>query len=315
MRPYSSSSRSIMFIGSDKMDDLYESIIEGTKDTDDIFKKLDLIKGPTLCVGSGGSCVVASFMAHALARKKGIITLPIEPSSIKYLEDLYQSIVVCSYSGRNFGVRYALDNDKERYLYTSRKTSVNKETLIHYDLEDEKSFISLKSTIIPMAIILKYYLGDRFQEVIDDMFQRIDKNITLGDYQVFNIFASASEVSATTFLTSTFTEAGLGIPIVHLKYDYCHGRSTINKGKNQASILFSHGSDLDEVLKEILPLTMAEGIVISSPYSDDVCSDFYYTLMSFYLVYNMALKRHIDLKEIDYNRPIVKRLYHFEGRM
>ena len=82
------------------------------------IKKLNKIKGPTICVGSGGSNVVAAFASIILNTKNSCPTKVCEPRDVLYenLEN-YKNLFVCSYSGNNHGVNIlhlaVLRNDEE----------------------------------------------------------------------------------------------------------------------------------------------------------------------------------------------------------
>lgn len=297
------------------IENLYDNILIATVDTNEIENKFKTILGNTICVGSGGSKVVATFLASVLEKKNNGIFTCFEPSSLPKNLSNYENIVACSYSGSNYGVKYALSTKLKSYLFSKRKTKVDKETLIHYEMPDEESFISLGATIIPMAIILKYYLGDDFSYYIEDIFKRIDKQINFSISSFVNVFTSSASTSAMTFLESSLIESGLGVPIINYKYDYCHGRSTINKDHNNSAILFSNGTDLDRKLSEIMEMTMREILIVSSPYDDEIVSDFYFTIQSLYIIECLAKESGVDLKHINYDRIAVKGLYHFKGSM
>ena len=87
-----------------------------------------------------------------------------------------------------------------------------------------------------MSVILKYYLGNLFDEIIEDIFTLIDKSINYELGNITNIFTDYKTITTSVFLESTLAESGLSLPIVHSKYNYCHGRSTLNKDKDYDSI-------------------------------------------------------------------------------
>lgn len=319
MRPYTSYLLIIIVIGSGKMnniiDNLYDNILKSTRDISKIDSQFASIIGNTICIGSGGSKVVATYASKVLGKRNRGLCDVFDASCLTNSLNNYDNILVCSYSGSNYGVKHALSNDKKHYLFSGRKTKVSDETLIHYEMENEESFISLGATVIPMAIILKYYLQDKFDDILKDIFSKIDKSIFLEFSFPINIFTDSSSISALTFLESSLVESGISIPLIHYKYDYCHGRSTINKSHKNNAIIFNKGLDIDSKLIEVIKSTMNKYLIISSPYEDDIISDFYYTLQSLYLLCNVAKSKNIDLRNINYDRIAVKNLYHFKGSM
>lgn len=297
----------------DILNNLYRDIVRFIDENKDVQYHFENIKSNTLCIGSGGSKVVATFVARVLEKKNHIICKVGDATDAKLTN--MDSILVCSYSGSNYGVKYALDTNKDKYLLSSRKTRISKEELLHYDLEDEKSFISLRATVMPMALLLKYYLGSDFDKVLKEIFANIDYELCMDIDEVINIFTSSSSSTACAFLESSLMESGICIPLVHTKYDYCHGRSTINKSHENSAILFSESKEIDEVLESIMHETMKEYSVISSPFTDTIVMDFYNTIESLYLLYNIARKKNVDLRKIDYDRIAVGQLYYFKGSM
>lgn len=43
-------------------------------------------------------------------------------------------------------------------------------------------------------------------------------------------------------------ESGIGLPIIHDKYSYCHGRSTLATTNNNIAIYFNLNTELDKLL-------------------------------------------------------------------
>ncbi len=84
-----------------------------------------------------------------------------------------------------------LNNDLIHYVLTSNRELKNA-LVIPYEMEYEHSFISLNSTCVPMAILLKYYLGDEFLSILNEIFSKVDKDvfIDLNGESIVNIFYS-----------------------------------------------------------------------------------------------------------------------------
>jgi len=296
---------------------LYEDILMATNHIENIQKELSKIKGNVITCGSGGSRVVAEFLNLVLSKKNHAIVQTVEPRDLNYLNlGLFQNLIVVSHSGSNYGVRSSLNKNINRYLLSTRKTKVYREILLHYDMENRHSFISLNATLVPMAILLKYYVGDSFLGLIEEMFLHIEKNMWLETDHIVNIFSGIDTHTVETFLESTFVEAGMGIPLIHHKYDYCHGRSTCNKKHEHAAIYLENKErDLDKTIKQVLENSMKDYIVIKGFSEDEVVNQFYMTLQAMYLCVNIAKGKKIDLANVSYDKEVVKTLYYFKGSM
>lgn len=292
---------------------IYEDIISSCRLSDDILKILKNISGNSVIIGNGGSRVVAVFLAKVLSKKNKIITSVHDSCDLSGVDlENYDSLIITSYSGSNQGVFNAINFNLPKYLLTTRKTPIGDETLLTYQMEKRKSFISLNQTIVPMAIILKYYLGNYFDEVIEDIFTLLDKTLEFNPTNVTNIFSDYKTKTSETFLESTLTESGISVPIVQSKYDYCHGRSTLNKDNTYRSIyLISKYTELDDSILSILN----NPCILSGPFQDEIINDFFLTLSAMYLLKNIASSMNIDLSKIDYDKNVVKKLYNFKGSM
>ena len=231
---------------------LNKRVVDSLNDTDldKINYLLSMIEGPTLVSGVGGSSIVATFASKILLMKNMIITKCVEPRDLKYFKEFmngYKNILACSYSGANFGVELAFDNNLRHYLLSSKENNESDIINLNYACKDpEKSFISLAATLIPCAILLNYYLDNDYQRIIDSM-KEYDYNFDV-NCDAFEIFTGFETLSASKYLESTMVEAGIGIPIIHDKYSYCHGRSTLSTTYNNIAIYFNLGTDLDKLL-------------------------------------------------------------------
>lgn len=295
-----------------------ENIINDLKFNENILTYLNDIDTPTICVGSGGSKVVASFAANILESKNKVLTKVLDVRDLFYTNlDIFENIFISSFSGSNFGVKASFIKSKKVYLLSKRKTKIKDEILLNYDIPAINSFISLEATIIPMTIMLKYYLGNKFEKVFKNIIGSIDKNLNLDSDQGFiNIFSGVDSTSTEVFLESTFTESGMFVPLVHKRYDYCHGRSTINKEHKYSTIYLSYSdTDLDKTLVDVLKNTMSDIIILEKRFKDPIINDYYMCLQSMYLLINMACSKKIDLRKIKYDHDAVKNLYYFKGSM
>ena len=302
----------------DNMDKNFNLLVERVIDSLDKYELekinyyLKNIKTPTLCSGVGGSSVVSNFMSKVLNKKNNIITSNIEPRDMNYLNlNNYDNIICSSYSGKNYGVDISFNNNLNKYLFSTN--SIDGVNNIVYSSENkEHSFISLAATLIPMTILLNYYL-DNDKRIISNILE--DTNIpNIEKNNIFEIMSGYETSTAHTYLESTLVESGVAIPIVHDKYSYCHGRSTIGKDGNNSLVYFNGNTELDKVMLNELDKYYKEIINIDYKYDDKVVNDFYLTYKSFLLTYLLAQKTNKDLSIVDYS-PVVKKLYKYNGNM
>ena len=287
-------------------DSLKETNLEETRE---IISK---IKEPTIVTGVGGSKVVAVFTSKILTQKNGIISIPLEPRDLIYHPITgFTNILACSYSGTNYGVETAFQNNLNKYLLSS--TKVEEVASIQYktSLPKEHSFISLAATLIPMTIMLDYYL-DGNTKVVDEIFKQTPPQIE--NNHVLEIMSGYDTSTAHTYLESTMIEAGLSIPIVHDKYSYCHGRSTTSYHNNHSLIYFDKDTELDKIMLEELQKYYTKVIKLKTKYKDPIIDEYYLTFISMLLTKQLAQNKDIDLSIVDYS-PVVKKLYTYKGGM
>ena len=241
--------------GKENFEKLEKRVIEGLHDSDldqmfYHFRKLDC---PTLVSGVGGSSVVSEMASKVLREKNHIITQNVEPRDFLHRSiDGYQNVLSCSYSGNNYGVEISFLNQLKHYLLSAKKNEREDIHNITYTCRDpEKSFISLAATLIPCSILMDYYL-DGDEKKILELLQKKDFSFDTS-IPVFEIFSGVDTSTASKYLESTLTESGIGIPVVHDKYSYCHGRSTMCKNYPSTAIYFNTHTELDELLLRELP--------------------------------------------------------------
>jgi hypothetical protein len=279
-------------------------------DLDRINYELSKINGPTLVSGVGGSSVVSNYGSKILSIKNNIITRNTEPRDFRYLNiDVYKNVLACSYSGNNYGVELAFDNNLNHYLLASKIN--DKEDIINlsYVCEDkEKSFISLAATVIPCSILLNYYLNDK--GIIIDSFDEESFSFDT-NCDAYEIFTGYDTSTLSKFLESTMVESGIAIPIIHDKYSYCHGRSTLSKVCNNNAIYFDTNTELDRLLIEEIKKYYNEVIVIKN---SGLLSEYKNLIKCLYLTKYIAESKEKDISDVDYN-PIVKKLYKYNGQL
>lgn len=287
-------------------DSLLQTNLEETREV------LSNIKEPTIVTGVGGSKVVAVFTSKILSQKNKIISVPLEPRDLIYQPRAgYKNILACSYSGTNFGVETSFQNSLNKYLLSS--TKVEGITSIQYQtsLPKEHSFISLAATLIPMTIMLDYYL-DGNNQVVEEILASSPP--TIESSQVFEIMSGYDTSTSHTYLESTMLEASLSIPIVHDKYSYCHGRSTTSYHNEHSLIYFDKDTELDKLMLEELQEYYRKIIILKSKYSDPIIDDYYLTFKSMLLTKQLAEHEQKDLSRVEYS-PVVKKLYKYNGSM
>ena len=294
--------------------------IKDTLTNTNVNTQLKKVKGPTICVGSGGSKVVAAFSSLVLNHKNNCLCKVLEPRDALY-ENVksYNNLFICSYSGTNHGVDCLKNLKTKKYLLTYAKEEQPhfKNLRCSSTLDKEMSFISLAATIMPMSILLSYYLNYDATELIMDMLNIIEKTeFKINNNLSFELMSGQDTISSEIYLESTFAESGLSNLIVHHKYDYCHGRSTLNfKQKKNLIYLINQRNTLDDLLLEELQTRYETITVLESPYSDPIINDFYLTLLSLYLTKYLSTLNNIDLSIVEYDKPLCKKLYKYRGEM
>ncbi len=308
----------------------------------DVIKMKEIfssIKGATLISGVGGSSVVSNFLAKLLSKKNHIICEAITPRDVLYRDlNAYQNMICCSYSGTNLGVSVSFQNELNHYLFSTKKMEEGRN--LNYEVKEmEHSFISLSSTLIPMTLALYYYCDDK--EVIEEIllskldpyiYQENKKVVGIGyeeesfsekascsacfprNISCYEIMSGYESKAAEKFLETTITEAGLGIPVVHDKYDYCHGRSNLTYQYPSIGFLFDCETELDSLYKSILSEYYDKMIWIKKKYEDEIINDYYFTYISMLLCKELAKAKEKDLSNVEYSK-LVKKLYFYKGEM
>lgn len=314
---------------------LEERLIDANEriDSSSLKNVLDNIKGTTVTTGCGGSLVVADFLTKVLEERK-VFCVTKNARDILHGKHNMDYLLAYSYSGNTHGIELALDKFQgEKYLLTCNHQKENAISLGYEGMEKEKSFISLSSTLIPIGEFLKYHEGipkEEFTKKIKDYFESIkpwlrtlpNQNfLSYGSSEVFEIMTGYDTEVASTFLESTLVEAGLGNPIIHDKYSYCHGRSTINyqdEKSHNLIYLMNEKTELDEFLLELLrntdyfPVTVID---VSTSNTSSLERQYELLIKSIFLCKKIAQDKKMDLSQVEYNRNIVPKVYRYKGEM
>lgn len=274
-------------------------------DTEFINYELSKLDKPTLVSGIGGSSVVSDFGAKVLSIKNSIITRNIEPRDMIYMNGEYSNIVACSYGGRNFGVELSFNNELKKYLLSRNRNEDVVNLQYNTTIDNERSFISLGATLIPVSILINYYMnGD--MSFLDDIEEK--KFMFDTECDVYEIFSGYDTSTTSKYLESTMVESGIGVLIVHDKYSYCHGRSTMSLNNNNIAIFLNRNTELDRLLLSEISTYYKSVIVIDGKYKDMILDDFQMLVQAMYLTKFIAESKSKDLSKVDYS-PLCKTLY------
>ena len=294
-------------------DFLKARVIDSLDNTDLEFIRNELSKlsEPTLFNGVGGSSVVSEFGAKVINTKNGVISVNSEPRDFLYRNNgAFRNVVACSYSGNNYGVELAFLKGLRKYLLSNNSFDDSGVTYLKYSttIDKERSYISLGATLIPVSILMNYYLGGQNTPMLDCI-EESSFNFDL-ESDVYEIFSGYDTSTASKYLESTMVESGIGIPIVHDKYSYCHGRSTLGINYNGIAIYYNRNTEFDLMMLEELKKYYSMTITIDSKFKDQILDDFQMLIQSMYLTKYIAEKKLKDLSKVEYS-PIVKKLYKY----
>lgn len=296
---------------------LKKRVIDSLEHTDLEFirNELSKLKDATIFSGVGGSSVVSEFGAKVINKKNSIITINSEPRDFVYRDsNSFKNVIACSYSGNNYGVELSFLRDLKKYLLSNNSFGDDSITYLKYDttIDKEKSFISLGATLIPISILMDYYLNGIDKNMLDSIRPTQFDFDTESD--IYEIFSGYDTSTASKYLESTIVESGIGIPVIHDKYSYCHGRSTLKMNYNSVAIYFDRKSEFDKIMLEELKQYYDTIIVIDSRYSDQILDDYQMLVQCMYLTKYIAEKKQKDLSNVIYS-PVVKKLYGYSGKI
>lgn len=226
----------------------------------------------------------------------------------------FRNVVACSYSGNNYGVELAFLKGLRKYLLSNNSFDDSGVTYLKYSttIDKERSYISLGATLIPVSILMNYYLGGQNTPMLDCI-EEASFNFDL-ESDVYEIFSGYDTSTASKYLESTMVESGIGIPIVHDKYSYCHGRSTLGINYNSIAICYNKNTEFDLMMLEELKKYYSMTITIDSKFKDQILDDFQMLIQSMHLTKYIAETKLKDLSKVEYS-PIVKKLYKYNGQI
>ena len=296
---------------------LKERVVDSLNSTDLEFirNELSKLEEPTLFSGVGGSSVVSDFGAKVINAKNAIVSVNSEPRDFIYRNNnAFKNVVACSYSGNNYGVELSFLRVLKKYLLSNNSFDEEDVTYLKYDttIDKERSFISLGATLIPVSILMDYYLNGKNNSMLDSI-EKTSFDFNL-ESDIYEIYSGYDTSASSKYLESTMVESGIGIPIVHDKYAYCHGRSTLGINYNGTAIYYNRNTEFDELMLEELKHYYSRIITIDSKYEDQILDDYQMLIQSMYLSKYIAEKKNKDLSKVEYS-PIVKKLYKYKGKI
>ena len=295
---------------------LKERVIDSLNYTDLEYIRNELmnLNEATIFTGVGGSNVVSNFGAKVINLKNKIISVNKVPRDLIYEDTKFKNVIACSYSGNNYGVKLSFENKLNKYLLSNNSFNDNSITYLKYktSIESEKSFISLGATLIPISIIMDYYLNGKHDVILDSLEKNLFDFNT--ENKIYEIFSGYDTSTSSKYLESTMVESGIGIPIIHDKYDFCHGRSTLGINYNSNVIYFDRKTYFDKLMLEELKKYYRTIIVIESKYKDQILDDYQMLIQCMYLTKYIAEQNKKDLSKVDYS-PIVKKIYRYNGNI
>jgi len=298
-------------------DFLKERVIDSLDNTDlDYIRNvLSQLDEPTIFSGVGGSSVVSEFGAKVINTKNDIVSVNSEPRDFLYRNNsAFRNVIACSYSGNNYGVELSFLEELRKYLLSNNSFDNDEVTYLKYNtaIDKERSFISLGATLIPVSILMNYYLDGKNSAMLDCI-EEVSFDFDLGS-DIYEIFSGYDTSTASKYLESTMVESGIGIPIVHDKYSYCHGRSTLGINYNGVAIYYNRNTEFDKMMLEELKQYYSRIIIIDSKFQDQILDDYQMLIQSMYLTKYIAEKKSKDLSKVEYS-PIVKKLYRYNGKI
>ena len=291
---------------------------------------LDNVDGKVITIGCGGSLVVANYLSKILEVEK-VFSICRNARDIMHSYCNFDDLFAFSYSGKTPGIMLALNNFKgNKALITCNHSIENiKDTKVvslgYETMNKEKSFVSLASTLIPIGEFLKYHENiskEAFQKKLSYYLESArywvndlpnQDFFSYGSSEVYEIMTGYDTEVASYFLESTLIESGLGNVIVHDKYGYCHGRSTINyhdKYSHNLIYLINEKTELDDFLLKQLENVYFPITVIDVSNSKTTSLERQYEL----LIKAVFLCR-MDLSQVDYDRNIISKVYKYKGEM
>ena len=294
---------------------LEQRILETAEKTGgELYAALKEIAGPTLVCGCGGSSVVAAYLAEVLSRKNGIACVRAESRDVMHMDVRgWENVVAVSYGGRNLGVEAAFSNGLHKYLF-SPNVREDARALKYAASEPERSYISVAATRGPMAALLMYYTDGDLGLLKEILASPEPEGELDPGTPVIEILTGDGSAAAAVLTESTLVESGMLAPVLHEKYNFCHGRINLGNALYTQLLYFRDDTELDGVMNEWNLPRYRHALVIDRRYEDPVVNDYWLSLQCMKLCRKLALRKGIDLSSIE-ECPENDRFYLFKGKM
>lgn len=296
---------------------------------------------PTLIVATGGSKIVAYYLQLVLERLgfDRVICEVIEPRDYFYKGSVKQfcNLIVVSASFNTNGVEEILNHFKGKKFLICEKEQQEEFEVVSWGnslYDKEKSFISLASTLGPIALILDVTLslnleiGDmeikevnsKIKKLLNLSKNKMDQiNFNFKDIDLIQIISGYETKCSSKALESNLIEIGLCSTVIHDKGSFCHGRSNLlfNYPNSYVIYLCHEKSKLDETIIDLIKTNYSNiSILETSTLNDNYFWREYYLLLQiYYLSRKIAVDKQIDLTSPEYDTQLVKTLYKYKGEM
>ena len=289
------------------------------------YTVLDTINEPNVSIGSGGSYPAAIFGSKVLTNK-GIISINMTPRDAIYNLKGINNLICYSWSGSSYGIIKAMDHyPKSIVVHGNEKVLHEQEIRLHYDgMDKEHSFISEATTLIPMGELLKYYLHNKgineeeyLNSIIKDTFKNTMMNYDV-DTKVYEIMSGDDTNTSSHILESAMSESGIGVPLLHEKYEYCHGRSvtsSTNRDEHTLIYLINQETELDRFLLDIIVHNYKNVIVLRSNTKDRIVGEYILALKAHILCNYISRIKGLGLSQVEYDPSVVKKAYRYKGEL
>lgn len=307
----------------------------------EMLYELTIENKPTLIMATGGSKVIAYYLQLILERLgfTRIICEVIEPRDYFYKanRDSFSNLIAISASGNSNGIEEVLTSFKGRkYLICEKEKDADYEIISWGNklYESEKSFISLASSLGPMALLLDSTtslnleigsneikkINDKIKELLIKSINRIDRlQFNFKDVSLIQIMSGYETKTSSSVLESNLAEVGLTAPVIHDKGSYCHGRSNLLfRYPNSHMIYLTHElKELDYLLINSINEEYPNLTVFNTDdlHENIFWKEFYLTIQMYFLSKKIADDKNIDLTMPEYNPKLVKKMYKFKGEM
>lgn len=325
----------------DRIIAINDPIISKANEIRELFYQITVDGKPTLIIATGGSKVVAFYLQLIIERlgMSGEICEVIEPRDYFYKANLnrFSNLIAVSASGNTNGIKEALnDFNGSKFLICENKQIGDYEVISWGNelYEKEKSFISLSSSLGPMALMLdattslNMEIGDKELEIINDRIKRLmalcTRKINSIPFNFINtdliqIMSGHDTKCSSSVLESNVTEAGLCSVVIHDKGSFCHGRSNLLFRYPNSHVIYLHhqASELDNILLDLLGNNYPNISVLDTNDLDNnyFWKEYYLSLQMYYLSKRIADDKSMDLTKPEYNPNVLRKLYHFKGGM